>query len=58
MKEKYWQLTDRQFCDCEMIINKSFAPLGGFMKQCDYESVINDMRLSNGNLFPIPIAAK
>ena len=25
------------------------------MNQSDYESVLNNMRLSNGNIFPIPI---
>tara|TARA_Y100001935_G_scaffold202401_1_gene170911 strand:+ start:196 stop:1770 length:1575 start_codon:yes stop_codon:yes gene_type:complete len=33
----------------------SFAPLNGFMSNEDYLSVIKNMRLSNGKLFPIPI---
>ena len=54
-KEKSWILSDRQLCDCEMILNKSFKPLDYFMGEQDYHSVLNDMRLSTGELFPIPI---
>ena len=54
-KEKSWILSDRQLCDCEMILNKSFKPLDYFMGEQDYYSVLNDMRLSTGELFPIPI---
>ena len=38
-----------------MIMDGSFAPLNGFMSNEDYLSVIKNMRLSNGKLFPIPI---
>tara|TARA_Y100001980_G_C14551856_1_gene335560 strand:- start:487 stop:2067 length:1581 start_codon:yes stop_codon:yes gene_type:complete len=38
-----------------MILNKSFKPLDYFMGEQDYYSVLNDMRLSTGELFPIPI---
>ena len=27
MVEKFWTLTDRQICDCEMILDKGFRPL-------------------------------
>ena len=50
-----WTLTDRQLCDCEMILNGSFSPLNGFMVEKDYNSVLSTMRLTNGKLFPIPI---
>ena len=52
---KSWTLTGRQLCDIEMIMDGSFAPLNGFMSNEDYLSVIKNMRLSNGKLFPIPI---
>jgi len=32
-----------------------FSPLKGFMDSKDYKSVINDMRLANGEVFTIPI---
>ena len=53
--EKSWVLTDRQLCDIEMILDGSFSPLDRFMSEQDYKSVLKDMRLSNGKLFPIPI---
>ncbi len=49
------QLTDRHLCDLELIMNGGFRPLSGFMSKNDYNSVIRDMRLSNGSLWPIPI---
>eukprot|EP01100_Stratorugosa_tubuloviscum_P005950 TRINITY_DN25_c1_g1_i1.p1 TRINITY_DN25_c1_g1~~TRINITY_DN25_c1_g1_i1.p1 ORF type:complete len:574 (-),score=324.49 TRINITY_DN25_c1_g1_i1:182-1903(-) len=48
-------LTSRQLCDAEMIINGGFSPLTGFMDQATYEKVVDEMRLPNGNLWPIPI---
>ena len=53
--EKSWIMSDRQLCDCEMILDGSFKPLDQFMEKSDYESVLTQMRLSNGHLFPIPI---
>jgi len=53
--EKSWFLTDRQLCDCEMLLDGSFHPLNYFMVKGDYESVLKSMRLLNGALFPIPI---
>ena len=50
-----WQLTDRQICDLELLLNGGFSPLQGFMNENDYESVLNDMRLADGSLWPMPI---
>ena len=50
-----WVLTERQFCDLELLLNGAFSPLNGFMDKENYESVINDMRLQSGDLWPIPI---
>lgn len=52
---KSLDLTPRQVCDTELLLNGGFAPLKGFMNQADYESVCKDMRLSDGTLWPIPI---
>ncbi len=50
-----WDLTPRQLCDLDMLLNGAFSPLTGFMGQADYESVCDGMRLQNGVLWPIPI---
>ena len=48
-------LNERQICDLELILNGAFEPLNQFMGQEDYESVLENMRLSTGELWPIPI---
>ncbi len=50
-----WDLTERQICDLEMIINGAFSPLEGFLCRADYESVLKDMRLSDNTIWPMPI---
>ncbi len=55
MLNKSWTLTDRQLCDCELIMDGSFHPLDSFMVKDDYQSVLEKMRLSTGELFPLPI---
>ena len=50
-----WDLTPRQLCDLEMLMNGSFSPLRGFLNKADYEGVCASMRLADGNLWPIPI---
>lgn len=48
-------LNSRQICDFELLTTGVFSPLSGFMKQIDYESVLDRMRLESGALWPIPI---
>jgi sulfate adenylyltransferase len=50
-----WDLTPRQLCDLELLLNGGFSPLRGFMRRADYESVCREMRLADGTLWPIPI---
>ena len=50
-----WDLTERQVCDIELLMNGGFSPLTGFMNQADYNSVLTDMRLADGTLWPMPI---
>ena len=48
-------LNDRQLCDIEMLLNGSFSPLIGFLTEADYNSVVNNLHLSDGKIWPIPI---
>lgn len=50
-----WDLSERQVCDTELLLNGGFSPLYGFLTEQDYNSVCTDMRLANGTLWPIPI---
>ena len=50
-----WNLTDRQLCDLELLLNGGFSPLDGFLGRADYESVLSSMRLANKLVWPIPI---
>jgi sulfate adenylyltransferase len=50
-----WDLSARQLCDLELLMNGGFSPLRGFMNRKDYEGVCQDMRLADGSLWPIPI---
>jgi len=50
-----WDLTPRQLCDLELILNGGFSPLTGFMVRSEYESVCGTMRLANGVVWPMPI---
>ena len=50
-----WDLTPRQICDLELLMNGGFYPLKGFLDKGDYDSVVKNMRLADGTLWPIPI---
>jgi sulfate adenylyltransferase len=50
-----WDLTPRQICDLELLMNGGFYPLTGFLNKGEYETVRDDMRLADGSLWPIPI---
>ena len=48
-------LTPRQICDLELLMNGGFNPLKGFLSEADYNGVIDNMRLTDGTLWPMPI---
>ncbi len=50
-----WDLTARQICDLELLLNGGFSPLRGFMNRADFESVCSSMRLSDGTVWPVPV---
>jgi sulfate adenylyltransferase len=50
-----WDLTPRQLCDIELILNGAFSPLEGFLTEAEYQRVVREMRLPSGLLWPIPV---
>jgi len=50
-----WDLTPRQLCDLELLLNGAFSPLRSFLGSADHGSVCADMRLTDGTLWPIPV---
>ena len=50
-----WDLTGRQMCDLELLLNGGFSPLDGFMTRDDYQPVLDDMKLADGTLWTMPI---
>merc|ERR1712048_933728 len=49
------ELSERQACDVALLIFGGFSPLNGFMKQADYDGVVDNMRLASGVLFSMPV---
>ena len=49
------QVSDRSLCDLELLAVGAFSPLRGFMGRADYERVLEEMRLGDGTVWPIPI---
>lgn len=49
------RLSHRSACDLELLAVGAFSPLDRFMGREDYQRVLDEMRLANGVLFPIPI---
>ncbi len=50
-----WDLSPRQLCDLDLLLNGAFSPLEGFLGQADYEKVCAEMRLQSGILWPMPV---
>ena len=50
-----WDLTQRQCCDLELLMNGGFYPLNGFLNEKDYFSILENMRMADNSLWPIPI---
>jgi len=49
------QLSERAECDLELLATGAFSPLDRFMGQADHQRVLDEMRLADGHLFPIPV---
>ncbi len=50
-----WDLTPRQICDLELLMNGGFYPLKGFQSEADYNGTVENMRTADGTLWPIPV---
>lgn len=51
-----WDLTPRQTCDLELLLNGAFSPLRGYHGKTEWERVCSEMRLADGTLWPLPVA--
>ena len=49
------QVSERVACDLELLATGAFSPLDRFMGQADHQRVLDEMRLADGHLFPIPV---
>ena len=50
-----WTLNRRQYCDITLLQNGGFSPLEGFLNEGDYDRVVEDLRLADGTIWPIPV---
>ncbi|MBI4354233.1 MAG: sulfate adenylyltransferase [Candidatus Omnitrophica bacterium] len=48
-------LNRHQYLELEKLALGAFAPLGGFMTEAEFQSVVSTMRLPNGAVFPLPV---
>ena len=49
------QISERSVCDLELLATGAFSPLDRFMGEEDFRRVLEEMRLSSGHIFPIPV---
>ncbi len=49
------QISERSRYDLELLATGAFSPLDRFMGSADYERCLAEMRLENGQIFPIPV---
>ncbi len=55
LKYVTYSLNERQLCDLELLLNRAFYPLQGFMTEEEYHSVLEKERLLDNTVWPIPI---
>ena len=54
-QNKQLVIDSRDLCDIDLLLNGSFDPVSTYMGSADYHSVLSDMRLVTGDIFPLPI---
>ena len=50
-------LDERELCDLECLRDGVFAPLNSYMTQTQYKACVNTMKISDSDVFPIPIVS-
>ena len=50
-----WNLKPKQVCDLELLLCGGFSPLTGYLSEADYKGVLQNMRLADGTLWPMPL---
>ena len=55
MEYPSFDLSKRQICDLELLLNRAFYPLQGYLCREDYQTVLDEMRLADGTVWPMPI---
>ncbi len=49
------QISERSACDLQLLACGAFSPLDRFVGKEDHARILEEMRLSSGHIFPIPI---
>jgi sulfate adenylyltransferase len=49
------QLSDRAVCDLELLAVGAFSPLDRFVGKDDFSRILDELRLADGTLFPVPV---
>jgi sulfate adenylyltransferase len=49
------QISERSACDLELLASGAFSPLDHFVTKEEHESILEEMRLQSGHVFPIPV---
>ena len=49
------QISERCLCDLQLLASGAFSPLDRFVGELDHQRILDEMRLSSGHLFPIPV---
>ena len=52
---KYIDIDENNFLDVSQLIQGVYSPLSGFMNSTDLENVLNNYKLENGEVWPLPI---
>src|SRR5258705_3807041 len=49
------QISERSLCDLQLLASGAFSPLDRFAGELDHQRILDEMRLSSGHIFPIPV---